>query len=210
VSNVLRRARILVVEDDEGVAGSLTHLVTRRMGLATVVTTVRAATRQLGHAGAWTAFIVDEHLPDGSGVSLIATLSRMHASVPALLLTGFPDNDVANAAFDFGARYLVKPATTAQIEHFLFLAEAEAANSPDPSSAILNTARVWSDRYRLSSSESEILALAAEGQDRHAIATARNCSPLTIQKHVSNLLRKTADESFHDVIERLLREAAGR
>ena len=51
------------------------------------------------------------------------------------------------------------------------------------------------------------MLLAAEGDNRHGIARTRACSELTIKKHISNLLQKTFDASFHEAVERLLREA---
>jgi two-component system response regulator DevR len=154
-------------------------------------------------------------LPDGSGLDFLRLVRAANPRVPALVLTGVIDHDVANAAFDLRAQYLVKPATPVQIRDFLQLTVANAVRADslvEPelprSTAIARQVRAWSVRYRLSPSEGNILAMAVSGHPRDGIAIARGCSALTIQKHISNLLRKTSDESFHDAVERLLRESA--
>ena len=119
---------------------------------------------------------------------------------PALIVTGFLDHDVANTAFELGAKYLVKPVATVHIESFFRHAVGETAR-------VTNAVADWSVRFGLSEAESEIFFLAAEGHDREAIATIRCVSSLTIKRHIHNLLQKTGDRSLTEAIACLLREA---
>jgi DNA-binding response OmpR family regulator len=120
------RLRILVVEDDPGFGRCIARIVDRCAGDATVVHTVRSAIEELGDVVAWTALIADVSLPDGSGLDILKRWRTLQGAVPALILTGLLDRDVANAAFDLRAQYLVKPATTSQLEQFLRLIQSSA------------------------------------------------------------------------------------
>jgi DNA-binding response OmpR family regulator len=123
------RLRILVVEDDPGLGRCIGHVVNRCAGDATVVHTVRSAIEELGDVVAWTALILDVSLPDGSGLDILKRVRTSQGAMPALILTGLLDRDVANAAFELRAQYLVKPATTSQLEQFLRLNQSSADDS---------------------------------------------------------------------------------
>jgi DNA-binding response OmpR family regulator len=110
---------VLVVEDDPLLGTVLSRIVEQCKGSATVVGTARDAMDQLMDVREWSALIVDVRLPDCSGLDVLGRLRDVRRDIPALVLTGFPERDVANAAFDLGAAYLVKPTNPGQLRHFL-------------------------------------------------------------------------------------------
>jgi DNA-binding NarL/FixJ family response regulator len=194
------RARVLVVEDDPTYGRYLQRMIERCGGAGIVVSSVQAATKQLASSVAWTALILDVSLPDGSGLHILRETRRVAPYLPALIVTGLLDHDVANTAFELGAKYLVKPVETAHVESFFHQAVEPAArlqSALDHSTA----------RFGLSEAESDILLLAVEGHDREAISAIRGGSALTLKTHIHNLLQKTGDESLSVAVERVLREA---
>jgi DNA-binding response OmpR family regulator len=112
-------ARILVVDDDAILGRSLAGIIQQYGGDVTVVGSARLAMEQIANVAAWTALILDVSLPDGSGLDVLRRARAADPSVPALILTGFLDRDVPNAAFDLRAEYLVKPASATQLNAFL-------------------------------------------------------------------------------------------
>jgi DNA-binding NarL/FixJ family response regulator len=145
---------------------------------------------------------LDVCLPDGSGLEILRQARDKAVHLPALIITGILDHDVANAAFELGAKYLVKPVEDTYVESFLY----QTAHEAERVSRVPNALADWTARFGLSEAESDILRLSAEGHDRDTIARARGCSELTVKKHISNLLQKTGDSSVRHTVKRLLRE----
>jgi DNA-binding NarL/FixJ family response regulator len=118
-----------------------------------------------------------------------------------LLLTcdGFV-HDAANAAFDLGGVCLVSPAGAERVAQFL------SAGRP-LSTCVPRTARAWRARYQLSAGETDVLIRSALGECRVAIASNSGSAVATVKKQISNLLRKTSEESLHATAERLFRDA---
>ena len=102
-------ARILVVEDDRGIATMLDrglrlggHLVT----LATGMGEARAA----WVAGRFDVVLLDVMLPDGDGIELLAERRAAGDDVPAVLLTAREEDELRERADRAGATaYLPKP-----------------------------------------------------------------------------------------------------
>lgn len=201
------RPCVLVVEDDALLARCLGRIIRCCGKEAILVGSVRAATAQVAVLGSLNAVILDVSLPDGSGLDVLRWLRREGLHLPALVFTGLVDHDVANAAFDLDAKYLRKPADVAHVEAFLRGVGRKSNQPCNGASAVSGAVDAWNKRYVLSEAEGDILHRGAEGHSRDDIAAARRCSELTIQKHVSNLLQKTGDDSFHEAIGRLLRDA---
>lgn len=124
--------RILIVEDDGAFASSLVRFVESLGCEATVAATVRSAMDHLVDADAWAALTLDVSLVDGSGIDVLSRARVAHSRVPALLLTGLVDREIANAAFRLRAEYLVKPVTPPQLKDFLERALAARTSPPPP------------------------------------------------------------------------------
>ena len=97
--------RVLIVEDDPGIAGSLERGLTRAGYTATVVGTAADALA----ADPYDAVLLDLGLPDGDGVELCATL-RERSDAAILVITARGEEPDRVAALDAGADdYIVKP-----------------------------------------------------------------------------------------------------
>ena len=197
------RGRVLIVEDEAPMGRCLARMIDRCGGTAILVASARAAREQLASGALWTALILDVLLDDASGLHILRDVRRTNADLPAALVTGLLDHDIANAACELDAKYLVKPVEPELVESFFLEAAQKAARA----SRVPNAVAVWTVRYGLTEAENDILLLAADGNAREAIAAARGSAEATIKNQVHNLLQKTGDESLVAAVARLLREA---
>lgn len=97
--------RVLIVEDDPGIAGSLERGLTRAGYTAAVVGTASDALAADDHD----AVLLDLGLPDGDGVEVCAAL-RARTDVAILVITARGEEADRVAALDAGADdYIIKP-----------------------------------------------------------------------------------------------------
>jgi DNA-binding NarL/FixJ family response regulator len=170
----------------------------RNYGDVTTANSAREALSARHRASDWAAFVVDVTLPDGSGLRVLEELRDDRRHVPALVLTGSLEPEHVNAAYRLNARYLVKPASVADIECF--------ARSIPLAYRLEAVVRGWADRYKLSPAEADILVGAAIGQDRESIAIRRKSSVATVKSQIAKLLEKTGDKGLLEAANRLLRD----
>jgi len=194
------RHRFLVVDDDSVVQRALGRVV-RRQGDVLAASTCQEAAALLADRSAWTAFLFDVQLPDGSGLELLARARASHPTTPAMVLTGNNEDAAANAAYDLRAHYVIKPVASERIEHFL-----KDAISLD--SRVASALQEWGARYRLSEAEKDLLGRTALGESKRAIAGARATSTETIKTQVATLLGKTGDDALLVAAARFLRDVA--
>ena len=109
--------RLLVVEDDESVRSYISTSLSGTLEVVTVETASDAL--ELATSSTFDGIIVDQTLPDLSGVELIRLLrSEAHtAALPVLMLTGSTNPDLETEARNAGADdYLTKPVEPALLE----------------------------------------------------------------------------------------------
>jgi DNA-binding NarL/FixJ family response regulator len=125
--NQAPRERILIVEDNPVLARVLVSKINQFGGEGVAVGTVREALRDLAESAQCAAVILDLCLPDGPGVRVLEALRNKGGSdLPVLVLTGNPDHPAIDAAYEFRAQILEKPATSAQLEQFFRCAQQDA------------------------------------------------------------------------------------
>lgn len=121
--------RLLIVEDDESLAETLGHALSRR-GYACHVahSTEEAETRAQEIAPGFA--VVDLKLPGRTGLDCVAALARLDPQPKIVVLTGFASIATAVEAIKLGAcHYLAKPATASEIDS-AFAHEAGEAHVP--------------------------------------------------------------------------------
>jgi PAS domain S-box-containing protein len=99
---------VLVVDDDEAMAGTIVEVLGTGGISATAVTTATAAItreRELRPA----VVVCDQRLPDMSGLELCAAIRAIDPDVSLILLTGHASLDSAIAAVGQIDQYLIKP-----------------------------------------------------------------------------------------------------
>jgi DNA-binding NtrC family response regulator len=100
---------ILIVDDDADGRGSMTSFLRARGYLVVEAETVQAGELEFRERLPDLA-IVDQRLPDGTGLDLIKALRRIDERVPILMVTGHASYDLAVQAMKVGAEnFLTKP-----------------------------------------------------------------------------------------------------
>ncbi|MCW5721840.1 MAG: response regulator, partial [Devosia sp.] len=101
--------RILLVEDEVGMAKALTAALARHDIVVDHVGTLAMA-EEATLSGVHAAVLLDRKLPDGDGLSIIPALRRSQAGLPVIVLSALGSADQRVAGLDTGADdYLAKP-----------------------------------------------------------------------------------------------------
>ena len=102
---IAMRHKILVVDDEDGMRRFLFTILTRAGYDVVTAESVQGGSRTLEEAPP-DLLITDVRLGDFNGLQLLA----MHPlSIPAIVVTGFPDPVLERQARQFGATFLLKP-----------------------------------------------------------------------------------------------------
>lgn len=100
-------SRILIVEDDTIIGGGVKHLLEQRGLTTTLVETVAGAKEELQHS--WDLVLLDQNLPDGTGLELCKTI-REKSQVPIVFLTAKDTTEDMIEGFQAGCDdYIAKP-----------------------------------------------------------------------------------------------------
>lgn len=100
---------VYVVDDDVGVLGSLRFLLETD---GYEVRTFRSGTALLNatRAAEVDCLVIDYKMPDMNGLDLVAQLRSSNVVAPVILITGYPDEKIAERAATAGIeRVLLKP-----------------------------------------------------------------------------------------------------
>lgn len=103
------KARLLLVDDDEGVL-EVFEMVLAQAGFT--VTTAITANQALDHLGArqYDVLLADKNLPDLSGIEVVKAARNLHPDIESVVITAFASTDSAIEALEAGAYdYLRKP-----------------------------------------------------------------------------------------------------
>jgi DNA-binding NarL/FixJ family response regulator len=199
-------ARFLIVDDDATIRRMLARVAVK-YGEPIEAATVRDATARVCDCTgqrAWAAFVIDERLPDGSGLALLEHVRIVAPLSRALLIVGAIDADAARAAYDLRAMYLPKPFKTESLRRFF----CESASIIPALDRVLGA---WQRRYSLSVAGVDILRRTAQGDCRKTIAIARGTSVRTVDAQAAEILRRLANplaDSLDSAVGMLLREVA--
>jgi len=104
-----KRARILVVEDDEEAALFTVHVLTHRGQYDVTHTADSVAALQLATSEHWDLVVTDMDLPGMSGLELADTLRREVPGMPVAVVTAHSPAAMTAATFRPAEVYLEKP-----------------------------------------------------------------------------------------------------
>jgi signal transduction histidine kinase len=114
------RTRILVVEEDPLLRDNLCEIVSLAGHEPIGVQSAEEALAEIARMPA-DLVVVDQRLPDMTGAGLLETLHSRGSRIPAIILTGFIDDEAARAAERLGiARLAAKPSDIAALLASLF------------------------------------------------------------------------------------------
>ena len=101
-------ARVLVVDDDEGVRRQLCYLLEDE-GYDVEVAASGAAALAVAAASSFDVVILDVRLPDVSGIEVFEAFRRRSEMVKTIIVSGFLVDEEIAAAEGRGAHFLAKP-----------------------------------------------------------------------------------------------------
>jgi len=103
------RRRVLVVDDEADFHATYERLL-RREAFEVVSVTTRAAGLAALAAELFQLVISDLRLPDGDGLDVVRAARGARASMPVIVVTGYPSDETRRAALAAGATtFLSKP-----------------------------------------------------------------------------------------------------
>ena len=197
--------RVLYVEDDPSDADLARRVLARRAPhcVLTLVSTVQAALEKLMAAPDFDLVLSDLHLPDGSGLDLLAWIRDHALPLAVVILTGGGDRDAAVAALKAGAHAVLSPdAPPAQLEAALAAVARGLAVLPPAALASLAGRETVPVEAGLTRREREVLDLLAAGASNKVIARRLNLSFHTAKAHVASVLQKLGAGSRADAVAR--------
>jgi two-component system, OmpR family, response regulator RegX3 len=110
-----RKRRILCAEDDEDTCEMLT-LVLGRCGYVVVSAYTFADALSKALSGSFDVFLLDNKLPDGTGVELCRQIRKVHRLTPIIFYSADAFEREIEGAYNAGANaYLVKPVDSVEL-----------------------------------------------------------------------------------------------
>ncbi len=141
--------------------------------------------------------VIDERMPELSGLQALESIAKWLPIYPAILLTGYADVSLTvkvmkTGAFDVLEKPIEPDVLLAKIEQALGWAlEVWERHSAD--------VQVWSDMQTLTSREREILGMIIEGQSSRSIGNILQISARTVDNHRVHILSKMRAKSLSDL-----------
>jgi DNA-binding NarL/FixJ family response regulator len=188
--------RVLLVDDHVMFASSVAAALGVEEGITVVGTAPDlAAARSLLETDPVDVVLLDQRLPDGSGVGAIPDLKRLSPTTKVVMLTASTDDETLLEAMENGCSGFVEKSRTVDelVDAVRGAAAGEAVLSPALLSRLMNRVhrgaepRLGAD---LTARELEVLGLVAEGLSNAAIAQRLWLSVNTVRNHVANVLGK--------------------
>lgn len=194
--------RIVLIEDDELIRGSLSFLINQSAKFK-VVNTYAGAEIALKHLQEDDPYIVllDIELPGMSGIEAIPKIKAAVDQVNIIMLTVFDDPDKVFRALENGAAgYLTKDTPPEKI----IASMEEVLSGGGPMSTAIAKMVVLSFQKNtdspLTKRETEILKQISEGKTRIQIAQELFIDLETVKSHLKNIYAKLAVHSRADAI----------
>ncbi|HSC20154.1 MAG TPA: response regulator transcription factor [Solirubrobacterales bacterium] len=179
---------LVLVEQHEALRDGLAVLLERRGFEVLGCATTAARGEEVIRAHRPDLAVVGVDLPDERGTELVRRISGNGVGSKCVIYTGLNDPDLLEAAYRAGARGLVaKPAGLSVLVDAL-REVWRGGRYFDPSFRKGNGA--GAETRSLSSRESEILGLLAEGLTGEQIAKRLVLSPETVRTHIRNAMEK--------------------
>ena len=188
---------VFIVDDDAALRAMLRH-VTQSVGLVTedFASGVEFLAAVDGERPG--CVMLDLRLPGMSGFEVLAELRGRDVQMPAIVMTGYADVDVAVKAMRAGAHDFVEKPFGGQAILERIQAAVEIDRQRRRTSA--RFAEFATRLVRLTPREREVLQLIVTGHANKDIATQLALSRKTVETHRANLMAKTGVDSLAELI----------
>ncbi|MCA9988906.1 MAG: response regulator transcription factor [Anaerolineales bacterium] len=190
--------QILIVDDYAVVREGLRAFITTEPGMVVVGEAADGKTAvQQCQALNPDVVVMDLALANGDGTDAIRSIVKSCPSVYVLVLTNFAEEERVLAALKAGAHgYMLKDATTQDIVQAIHdVYRGKTVLHPSVAYVLLRALQTTSETEQaaldaLTSRETEILQLVAQGRTNQEIAVRLEIDERTVRVHVSHVLRK--------------------
>jgi putative two-component system response regulator len=205
------RIQVLVVEDQDLFAEALVRLLTTADGITVTgrAGSVEEAVRVAREAEP-DVVLLDWMLPDGTGADAARTIRAGLPETKAIVLSGWPDEDLLAAAIDAGcSAVLNKNRAFDDLLHTI--REVQKGDVTLPLSSLPSVlARIRTPvgvaGVDLTSRELEVLSLLAEGLSTEAISERLVISVHTVRNHIQRIIMKLGAHSKLEAVSMALRQ----
>jgi two-component system response regulator FixJ len=142
--------------------------------------------------------LADIRMPGMDGLALQEELSKRHASMPVIIITGHADVSLAVRAMKAGALdVLEKPFSN---EKLITQVKSALAVAADKATEASLRERRSQKLQALSDRERDVLKLIVEGYSNREIATALAISPRTVDIHRARVMEKLGAGSLAELV----------
>jgi DNA-binding NarL/FixJ family response regulator len=191
------KIRVLLVEDEAIVSEAICALLALEAKVAVVgqAATGEEAVQQARLLSP-DVILLDLHLPDQSGISVIQEVLKHEPDARILILTAYLDHDDVAAALKAGAAgYMLKTQSIAElVQAIANVYQGQPFLHPKAAYIMLRELYHMGGQaeaeHQLSESEKQILVYLAQGLSNKEIAARLGVTTTTIRAHVSSILRK--------------------
>jgi DNA-binding NarL/FixJ family response regulator len=194
--------RILIVDDDENYLASIRRILHGQCDILTTKDPLQAL-KIVEHQGPFAVVISDYRMPVMNGIELFSRILTIDKKVQRILLTGYPELQMAIDAVNHGkiTAFLTKPTPSVSLRSVVLEAAQtfkesllvngqgqETAETPDKEPAPgQSDSRLYAP---LTVKEKEVLTLVAKGYSNAEISLNMTITVGTVKTHINNLFWK--------------------
>ncbi len=191
--------RILIVDDDENYLASVRRVLHGQCEILTTKDPLQAL-KIVEHQGPFAVVISDYRMPVMNGIELFSRILTIDKRVQRILLTGYPELQMAIDAVNHGkiTAFLTKPTPSVSLRSVVLEAAQtykdangqgqEVPETPDKESvAGQSEAKLFAP---LTVKEKEVLTLVAKGFSNAEISMNMSITVGTVKTHINNLFWK--------------------
>jgi two-component system response regulator FixJ len=185
---------VVVVEDDIAICKSLSWLF-GSVNLKTKIYSDPATYLEAYNPNEYSCLLVDIRLPGMSGLQLLKLLVQRRSPIPAIILTGHGDTELAIRAMKLGVKdFILKP-----YNDDLLLEKIQTVLAESYEQQTLYQ-QFFDKLNNLTKREKEVLQLIVKGKLNKLIANELRIALSTVELHRANIMHKLQAKSIAELV----------
>jgi two-component system response regulator FixJ len=189
--------RIALIDDDEHVLEALRLLLLSKDMAPAAFASAKDFLAALDRAESFDCLVTDVRMPRMSGIELVEELNTRSVKIPAIIITGKGDIDMAVGAMKLGAvDFMEKPYNEAR----LLASIDKAVNRKDPRDDTPEVLALREKYDALTPRQRQVMQLAAQGLSSKEIARLLEISDRTVENHRAWLMDKMGARNLAELV----------